>query len=290
MSFKITCESAADLSVEMYKKNKIGVLPFRITLGENEFRDGEDVTNEDLFKYFEKTKSLPKTSALNSADYEEFFKEQNTEDEGLIHICLSSQVSSTYNNAVKASKAFKNVYVIDSLSLSSGMGLQVMFACKLRDAGVPIQEAVEIINNRRDKVSISFVVDTLKFLHKGGRCSALALLGSNILGIKPSIKVDNGKMMVGNKYMGKIHKCLEKYILDTLKDSNIDSELCFITYSSATPEMIDTTKKGLEANAKFKKVVETTAGCTVTTHCGPNTLGIIFYNDGGFDIKSIKKK
>lgn len=290
MAFRVTCESSADLNNEMYKKLNVAVIPFTITLGDKDYKDSIDITNAEIFEYVNTNKTLPKTSAINSYDYEEFFKANNTEDEGLIHICISSKVSSSYNNAVEASKNCKNVYVIDSLSLSSGMGLQVMFACKLRDAGVPIQEAVEIINNRRDKVSISFVVDTLKFLHKGGRCSALALLGSNILGIKPSIKVDNGKMMVGNKYMGKIHKCLEKYILDTLKDSNIDSELCFITYSSATPEMIDTTKKGLEANAKFKKVVETTAGCTVTTHCGPNTLGIIFYNDGGFDIKSIKKK
>lgn len=281
MAFKITCESAADLTAELYKKHKIGVLPFRITMGENDFRDSVDINNEDLFEYFSKTKQLPKTSALNTIDYEEFFKEQNTEDEGLIHICLSSQISSTYNNAVNASKAFKNVYVIDSKSLSSGIGLQVLYACSLRDKGVPIAEAVEKIESRRDNVQISFVIDKLNFLHKGGRCSALSLLGANLLAIRPSIKVANGKMNIGKKYMGKIHKILDKYIDDTLEEFNTpDKSMCFITYSSATPEMLELTHNTLKEKNIFKKIIETTAGCTVSTHCGPNTLGIIYYNDG----------
>lgn len=281
MSFKITCESAADLNVDMYKKNNIGVIPFRITLGENEFQDGIDIQNEDLFEYFTKTKLLPKTSAINSVDYEEFFKEQNTEDEGLIHICISSQISSTYNNAVTASKNFKNVYVIDSKSLSSGIGLQVLYACSLRDKNVPIAEAVEKINARRDNVQISFVIDRLNYLHKGGRCSALSLLGANLLAIRPSIKVSNGKMGIGKKYMGKIHKILDKYIDDTIEEFNTpDKSLCFITYSSATDEMLEVARNHLKEKNIFKKIKETTAGCTVSTHCGPNTLGIIYYNDG----------
>lgn len=282
MSFKITCESSADLNKDMYKKHKISVIPFPITLGEELLQDSVNVTNEQLFKYVDENKTLPKTSAINSIDYEEFFEKENTEDEGIIHISLSSKLSCTYNNALEASKKFKNVYVIDSESLSSGIGLQVLYACKLRDKKVPIAEAVEMINNRRSAMQISFVVDKLNYLHKGGRCSALSLLGSNILGIKPSIVVKNGKMMVGKKYIGKIHKILDKYVLDTLEEfNNIDPELCFITYSSATPEMIEITKKTLEEKNLFKKIIETTAGCTVTTHCGPNTLGIIYYNDGG---------
>lgn len=281
MSFKITCESSADLTKELYNKHNIGVLPFRITLGENEKRDGIDVTNNDLFEFFNNTKQLPKTSALNSMDYEEFFEKENTEDEGLIHFCLSSQVSSTYNNACEAAKKFKNVYVIDSLSLSSGIGLQVLYAVSLRDKNTPIAEAVELINNRRDKVQISFVVDKLNYLHKGGRCSALSLLGANVLSIRPSIKVANGKMCINKKYMGKIHKILDKYIDDTLEEFNTpNKDLCFITYSSATDEMLKITKDKLKEKNIFKKITETTAGCTVSTHCGPNTLGIIYYNDG----------
>jgi fatty acid-binding protein DegV len=125
------------------------------------------------------------------------------------------------------------------------------------------------------------MVDTLTYLHKGGRCSALALLGANVLGIRPSIKLENGKMNVGKKYVGKMHKILDKYVLDTLEEFNTpDNDLCFITYSSATDEMKDLVKATLKDHASFKKVKETIAGATVATHCGPNTLGIIYYNDG----------
>lgn len=280
MAFKITCESSADLNADMYKKNNIGVIPFNITLGSDDFKDSIDITNNKLFSFFEENKVLPKTSALNSIDYEEFFKKENTEDEGIIHLSLSSKLSSTCEHAIEASKKFKNVYVIDSQSLSSGIGLQVLYAVSLRDKGVPIEKAVELITNRRDKVQISFVVDKLNYLHKGGRCSAVALLGSNLLGIKPSIIVSNGKMIVGKKYVGKIHKTLGKYVEDTLNEFNTpDNSLCFITYSSATEDMINVTKEALKEKGNFKKITETIAGCTVATHCGPNTLGIIYYND-----------
>lgn len=279
MAFRITCDSSADLNKDMYEKYDIPVIPFTITAGEKEYKDF-DLSNEQLFDIVKQTGSLPKTSAINEYDYDEFFKNAN-KGEGIIHFSISSKISSTYNNALNASKKFDNVYVIDSMSLSSGVGLQVMYAIKLREQGVPIEEAVKLITERRSAVQISFVVDTLKFLHKGGRCSALSLLGSNLLSIKPSIVLKDGKMQVGKKYVGKIHKALEKYVSDTLIDFNTpDTDLCFITYSSATEEMLEVTKNVLSQNAKFKNVIETTAGCTVATHCGPNTLGIIYYNDG----------
>ena len=290
MAYKITCESSADLNQDMYKKYKIPVLPFRITMGEQDYLDGIDVTNNDLFEFFNETKQLPKTSALNEYDYDEFFGKEIKDCDGIIHISLSSQLSSTYSHAVESAKKFKNVYVIDSLSLSSGIGLQVMYALTLRDKGVPIEEAVELINARREHVQISFVVDKLNFLHKGGRCSALTLLGANVLSIRPSIQVKNGRMGVGKKYVGKIHKIIDKYIFDTVNDfSNPDKSLCFITYSSATDEMLNVARESIEKVGVFKKVIETTAGCTVATHCGPNTLGIIYYNDGGVP-KIVKKK
>jgi len=280
MSFKITCDSSADLTKELYEKNKISVIPFTITLKDESFKDGTKLTNEEMFAYYQENKILPKTSALNSYDYEEFFRAENTEDEGIIHLSISSKISSTYNNAVTASQNFSNVYVIDSLSLSTGLGIQVLYACKLRDKKVPIAEAVELINNRRKHVQISFVVDTLTYLHKGGWCSALTMLGASILGIRPSIKVSDGKMIVGNKYKGKMHKILDRYIIDTLNEFNTpDNDLCFLTYSTATDEYKKLAHSTLEENAKFKKVIETSAGCTVSTHCGPNTIGIIYYNN-----------
>lgn len=282
MKYKITCESSADLTQEMYKKLKVPVIPFVITVGDKEYLDGVNITPQDLFDYFEKTKQLSKTSAINQITYEEFFEEQLKDCDGLIHFCISSEISSAYNNAVNASKKFENVHVIDSRSLSSGIGLQVMYATTLRDKGVDIEEAVALINSRRDSVQISFVIDKLNYLYKGGRCSALSLLGANLLAIKPSIQVKNGKMLVGKKYVGKMQKVLDKYILDTLEQfSNPDKSLCLITYSSATPEMIEVSKNTLNSTKIFDKIIETTAGATVTTHCGPNTLGIIYYNDGG---------
>lgn len=282
MNYKITCESSADLTQELYKKLKVGVIPFRITMGDKEYKDGEEITPADLFKHYDETKELPKTSALNQIDYEEFFEEQLKDCDGLIHFCISSQISSTYNNAINASKKFDNVYIVDSMSLSSGIGLQVMYATTLRDKGVDIKEAYALINNRKEDVQISFVVDRLNFLHKGGRCSALSLLGANLLSIKPSIQVKSGKMIVGKKYIGKMQKILDKYILDTLEQfDNPDKSVCIITYSTATPEMLAITHETLDKIGIFKKIIECPAGSTVSTHCGPNTLGIIFYNDGG---------
>lgn len=283
MSYKITCESCADLNKEMYKKHNIAVIPFNITLGDKDFQDGVNISNTDLFNFFNETKQLPKTSAINEFDYDEFFKKELKDcDEGIIHFCISSQISSTYNNAVKSAEKFKNVHVIDSMSLSSGVGLQVLYAVSLRDKNVPIDEAIDLILARREHVQISFIIDKLNYLHKGGRCSALALLGANVLSLKPCIQVKNGKMLVGKKYVGKTHKVLDKYIYDTVNEfSKIDTSLCFITYSSATDEMLDVARETLKKVGVFKKIVETTAGSTVSTHCGPNTLGIIYYNDGG---------
>ena len=275
MSWKITCESSADLNEDLYKKNKIAVLPFTITMGDEDRKDGQ-IKNEELFDFFAKTKTLPKTSALNEYDYEEFWNKEKCKD-GIIHFCLSSKISSTYNNAISASKKFDNVYVIDSESLSSGIGLQVLYAIELRDKGVDIKEALALLEERKKQVQISFVIDSLTYLHKGGRCSALTLLGANLLGIKPSIVVSNGKMTIGKKYRGKIHKILDEYVKDTIENNN-PSDTCIITYSSATEEMLSEIKNALTKYGKFENIMETTAGATVTTHCGPNTIGIIFYN------------
>jgi len=281
MSYKITCESSADLGQDLYKKHKISVIPFTITLGDKDYQDGINITNDDLFDFFNQTKQLPKTSAINQFDYEEFFKKELEDTDGIIHISLSSQLSSTYEHAVEAAKKFENVYVIDSMSLSTGIGLQVLYAASLRDKDVPITEAVMKIESRREHVQASFVVDKLNFLHKGGRCSALTLLGANVLSLRPSIQLKNGKMVVGKKYVGKMHKILDKYIFDTVNQfSTPDKSMCFITCSSATDEMMEVARNSVKSLGLFKKVYETTAGCTVTTHCGPNTLGILYYNDG----------
>lgn len=280
MNIKFTCDSATDLPKELIEKYNIVVKPFTVILGEEEKTDGVDIAPQDIFDYVDRTKALPKTTALNEYTLTEFFKE-NVEKDGLIHFSISSKASCTYTNAVNASKNFDNVFVVDSLSLSSGIGLLILYACELREQGLSASEIVEKVNARRDKLQVSFITYKLDYLHKGGRCSSVALLGANILKIRPSIIMKDGSMGLHKKYMGKVEKCVEKYIIDTLNEFNKpDNKVVFLTYSSATPEMIETALNTLNENAKFKKIYQTTASATITSHCGENTLGILYFNDG----------
>ena len=280
MKIAITCDSVCDLSKEQLLENNIKILPLTINLGDDSYQDGVDITPDKIFEYVATTKQLPKTSANNEFQYSEFFEEQLKECDALIHFTIGSDISACYNNAAKASKNFENVKVIDSKNLSTGIGLLVLYACKLRDDGKSFEEIVQKVTARVPHVQASFVVERLDYLHKGGRCSAVALLGANILKIRPSIMVENGKMGVHKKYRGKMESVIAEYVKDTLTEfKNYDNTMCFLTYTSATPEMIAAAKKAISENAAFKAVYETTAGSTVTSHCGEHTLGILYFND-----------
>lgn len=276
MKIKITTESTCDLSKELLESNNISVLPFHVILGENEFRDNENLTAKKLFEYVDQTGVLPKTAALSTFEYDEFFKKNLEGYDGLIHFALSSGLSSSYSNAVQSAKQFKNVYVIDTKSLSTGIGLLAMSAVDKIKEGKTINQIVEEIEAQVPKVQASFVINNLKFLHKGGRCSSLALLGANLLKIKPEIKLVNGKMVVGKKYRGKHEEVLRAYTKDVLSENNPDLTRAFVTHSSRvsiTDEMIESVKK-----LGFKEVYETSAGATICSHCGPETIGILFIN------------
>lgn len=280
MKIAITCDSVCDLSKEQLLENNIKILPLTINLGDDSYQDGVDINPDKIFEYVAATKQLPKTSANNEFQYTEFFEEQLKESDALIHFTIGSDISACYNNAAKASKNFENVKVIDSKNLSTGVGLLVLYACKLRDDGKSFEEIVQKVTARVPHVQASFVVERLDYLHKGGRCSAVALLGANILKIRPSIMVENGKMGVHKKYRGKMESVIAEYVKDTLTEfKNYDNTMCFLTYTSATPEMIAAAKKAISENAAFKAVYETTAGSTVTSHCGEHTLGILYFND-----------
>ena len=276
--FTITCDSSADLGQELYEKLGVKVIPFNIMLEGEEKKDGVNITVPELYDSVARTNELPKTSAINQEEHKEFW-EANANPEGILHFSISSKASVTYNNAVNAAKEVEGVRVIDSESLSTGLGIQVMYACKLRDQGLSIEEVEKRVNERRSQVQISFVIEKLNFLHKGGRCTGLQLVGATVLGIRPSIAMKEGRLGMDKKYKGKMHKVVESYVRETLQDyNNYDDSVCFITYSTATPEMIEIAKTILKDEAHFKEVYETHAGCTVSTHCGPNTLGIIYYN------------
>ena len=277
MKIAITAESTVDLPKDLLEKYDIKTIPFTVILGDNEFKDGE-ITSSDIFKFVEENKVLPKTSAINEAQYTEFFESVLKEYDAVVHFCLSSQISSACNNAKLAKESFKNVFVVDSRSLSTGIALLAIYGRELAESGKSAEEVFELCNERTKDVQASFVVKKLDYLHKGGRCSSVALLGANLLQIRPEIVVSDGKMGSAKKYMGKMEKVIEKYCKDVLIDNpNPDKKYAFVTYTTATDEMANIAKNALK-EAGFETIYETTAGATITSHCGENTLGILFLN------------
>ena len=282
MKIAITTETTCDLSPEQIAKNDIKVLPLTVILGEKSGLDGIDITPQDIFDYAESHKDLPRTSAVNEFTYEDFFKDILKDYDAIVHIALSSGLSSSCENAINVSKRLKNVYVIDSLNLSTGIGLQVLYACQLRDKGVSPEEIVKKVEARRSSVQASFFVNTIDYLYKGGRCSKVAAIGAIVLKIKPQILVkQDGKMVPGSKYFGRKTQACKAYCEDVLKTfNNPDKSIIFITHTHANEEVVEVARNILKERG-FTNIVETYAGATITSHCGQGTLGILYYNDGG---------
>lgn len=280
MKIQISAESTIDLPKELLDEYDIKVIPFTVILGDKEAPDGV-VTPDDIYDYVDRTGVLPRTSAINVAHYVEYFSNLLKSSDVVIHICLSSCISSAYQNAVLASKELKNVYVIDSLSLSTGIALLAIYASNLVKEGKSAEEIVSLVEGRRANDQTSFVLATVDYLHKGGRCSSLAKLGALLFRIRPQIIMKEGKMGPGKKYMGKQVECVSSYCKDTLQEfNNPDLSIGFVTHSGATPDMIEVAKKAMEDRG-FKRVLITRAGATISSHCGPKCLGILYMNDGG---------
>ena len=280
MKICISAESTIDLSKELLEKYHIRTIPFEVLLGEDEYHDG-DITSQDIFDYVAKTKTLPRTTAINEYQYRDYFESILKEGyDAIIHFSLSSQISTSYSQAVRATRKVDHVFVIDSQSLSTGIALEAIYASQLADKGLSPEEIVEKVNARIPYVQASFVIQTLEYLHKGGRCSGLAMLGAALLRIKPQIIVSEGKMAPGKKYFGRKSQTVESYCKDTLEQfANPDLSIAFVTHTLATPEMVAVAIEALK-NRGFKTIYETTAGATIASHCGPMTLGILFINDG----------
>ena len=280
MKICISAESTIDLSKELLEKYHIRTIPFEVLLGEDEYHDG-DITSQDIFDYVAKTKVLPRTTAINEYQYRDYFEGILNEGyDAVIHFSLSSQISTSYSQAVRATRKVDHVFVVDSKSLSTGIALEAIYASKLADKGLSPEEIVEKVTARIPYVQASFVIQTLEYLHKGGRCSGLAMLGAALLRIKPQIIVSEGKMAPAKKYFGRKSQVVEAYCKDTLEQfANPDLSIAFVTHTQATPEMVAVAIEALK-NRGFKTIYETTAGATITSHCGPMTLGILFINDG----------
>lgn len=279
MRIKITSDSTCDLSQELLKKYDITLMPIVITLDDKEYLDGVNIDQATLFEYTEKTGNLPKTSARSSYEYVEFFENLLENCDHIFHFSLSHKISSTGNNAVIASQEIGNnkVTVFDSKSLSTGMGLQIISCAEKIKEGKSIEDITKEITEEIEKTQASFLVDTLKFLHKGGRCSSLALLGANLLKIKPRISLVDGEMKVTKKYMGNIEQSLLKYTNDMLKECPPNKKRVFITYSSYMP-VADTIEQLLK-DYGFEEVYQTNAGPTICTHCGKKTLGVLYIKE-----------
>ncbi len=290
----ITTESTADLSPELIKQYNIHVVPFGVLLGEEMLYDGNFSTTE-IFDFVDKTKILPKTCAVNEFQFEEFFKNLLKEYDEIIHISMSLRFSSAVKNARNVAERLgkEKIHVIDSKSLSTGVGLQVIYAAELLAEGKEVDEIVRLVESRKMKAQASFVVNTLDYLYMGGRCSGLSRTLGTILRLKPQILVQDGSMSPGKKYIGKQSACVYNYCVDIIKQfPNICKKHVFITHSHATVEMIEEAKRALREYG-VTEVHETIAGATITSHCGPKCLGILYYNDGDIDVvenKVVQKK
>lgn len=281
----ITTDSSCDLSKEQISEYGIQILPIYVNMNGEEYKDGVNITPQDIFDYVKETKTLPKTSALSIADYETFFKMilDSNKDVNIVHISLSSGLSSCCEHAKMASAEFEGkVTVIDGKNLSTGTGLLVLYAAKLAKQDVPYLEIVKLVEERVPHVQASFIIEEVHYLHKGGRCSAIALIGANLLKIKPKIQVIDGIMKPTGKPRGKMIAVLKDYIDQTLQEyNNPDKSICFVTHSCIEPEIANEVKAYVESKNIFDQVVITTAGATITCHCGKGTLGILYINDGG---------
>ena len=280
MKIAISAESTIDMPKEMLKQYDIHTIPFTILLGDSAKLDGE-LNPKEIFEYVLINKVLPKTSAVNEFQFSEYFKILLEKYDGVIHISLSSEMSSAYSNACKVANELENVYVIDSRSLSTGIALQAIYANKLVNQGLEIEEIVNKVKLRIPSTQASFILSRLDYLYKGGRCNAIQLLGSNLLKLHPQIIVNDGKLDAHKKFRGNMSNVVFKYVDATLEEfNNPDLEEVFITYTTANYCVIEQIKNILKEKG-FKNIHITTAGGTISSHCGEHCLGILYMNDGG---------
>lgn len=282
MDIIITADSTCDLPDYLVQENDIVILPLSILLGENSYLDGIEIHPKDIYEHVAKTGELPKTAAVTPQQYTDVFKQITDDGKAVVHIGLSSAISSSYQNAVVAASEFDNVYCVDSKSLCTGMGLLVLKACDLRNKKFDAKKIARRLEGLVSKVHTTFVLDSLEYLHKGGRCSAVARFGANVLGLKPSIAVstETGKLDVAKKYRGKIDIVYKQYISDCLQNSNkIDKTRVVIANSGGVNPDIIAYAKGIAEGRGFKQIITADAGCTISSHCGPKTLAVFFIEE-----------
>lgn len=276
----ITADSPCDLPKDITEKREITIVPLSVLLGEVSYRDGIDIKPQAIYDYVSKTKVLPKTSAVPIGQYYDLFKKLTEDGSEVVHISLSSGISSSYQNAVNAASEFSGVHIVDSRSLCHGFGLLVLKAADLRDKGLDAKKIADKVRKLVPKTSATFVINNLDYLHKGGRCSGITKLGANLLGIKPEIAVnaETGTLDVSKKYRGKIDAVYKNYAKDILKNSDkMDKSRIFISNSGDVSKETIMFVKGLfEGAGKFEEIIIADAGCVISSHCGPKTFAIFY--------------
>ena len=275
MSIKITATSTCDLPPELIERHQITIVPLYVSFGGNTYRDGADAGPEDIFRHVEGGGSLPSTAAVNIADYQALFSELSPKHEAVLHITIGSEFSCCFQNAQVAAEDFPNVYVVDSQNLTAGQGLLVLEAAEAAERGDSIQDILVMLDSLISKVDTTFVVDKLDYLAKGGRCSSVVALGANLLKLKPCIVLADGKMTVGKKYRGSFDKILPDYVRDQLSGKDVRTNRIVIVHTRCNPA-IPAAVEQVVREFGFQEIIHTVAGSTISCHCGPNTLGLLF--------------
>ena len=277
MKIKILSDSTCDLSQELLTANDIAIVPLTVIKNDEEFKDAVTITPDVIFEHVAAGGSLCSTSANSVGEYQEWFEKYAGDYDGVIHINIGSGFSSCYQNACLAAEDFPNVRVVDSMNLSTGQGLVVLEACRLAKEATDLDQLADAIREFTTRVEASFLLSRLDYMVKGGRCSSAAALGANLLNLKPCIEVKNGKMSVVKKYRGNFDKALSMYVKDRLADrEDLVGDILFVTKTPVSDECYCAVMKAVSEYGKFDTVYETNAGCTVSCHCGPGTLGVLF--------------
>lgn len=279
MKIILSADKTCDLTKELMEQYQVETIPYHISLEGKDYTDSVDITQDDLYEAFWERKALPKTSAINAYEYKTYFEQWTKQGYQVIHFCLGSALTSSYQNCCVAASELENVYVVDSCNLSTATALQILDCRKMIDEGMEAKDIYEYFSHNQQKYHGSFVIDTYQFLKAGGRCSAMAAFGANLLNIKVSIEVDNtsGSMGIGKKYRGKQDRVLKQYVTDKLAQySDIVTDKIFITHSGVDEQIVELVKKTIEETMHFDRIYVTKASCTISCHCGPGTLGILF--------------
>lgn len=277
----ISADRTCDLSIELLERFDIKTCPYHIVLNGKEYLDNVDITSEMIFNEYYNSGTLPQTACINTAEYINFFKDIAKENCEIVHLNLSSALSLSYQNCVSAAKELGGIYPIDSKNLSTGTGLLVLAAAKMADEGLGGAQIAEKIEELKTKVDASFILDTLEFMKAGGRCSAITAFSANILKIKPCIEVDpiSGEMKPGKKFRGNLERVLTQYTKERLSGKKIRNDFVFITYSSSDHKSVEKVKKIIGELTDVHEIHNTSASCTISCHCGPNCLGVLFIRE-----------